>query len=265
MDFFEDEPRNLWRLKDKLPGKWMRLDFQPRDLQLLQVLLEQKFLTFEQISNYIFDGKKRYAYLRIWKLRRFGFVKKIMEFVSRGLFLPTEQTYDYFKNRFVEFPMPIACPDYRTISHDLLATDVRFLFQKIGFGSSWTSERVWRMGRSVRLWAPDAVIQVGGDLFAVEVERVQKDNVRYEDIFARYQKDSELSACLYITTANLLNLLLEKADHYPNIYFATVSDLFQKKEKTLFRNAKGSFLEIEENLERNLEGYGGKGVMPVGG
>ena len=258
------EPYNSWRLKDKLPCKWTRLDFQPRDFQLLQILLEQKFLSFELITNYIFDGKKRYAYLRIWKLRRFGFVRRLLGLASSPLYLPTEQTYDYFKNMYVEVPMPISCPDYRTISHDLLASEVRFLFQRIGFGSSWKSERVWRMGRSARLWAPDAVIRVGGDLFAVEVERVQKENVRYEDIFARYQEDFELSACLYITTESLLSLLLEKADKYPNIYFVTWSELFKKREKAVFRNSKGHFLEIEENLERNLDGHGGKGVIPVG-
>jgi len=244
---------NPWYLKDKLPSKWTRLDLQPRDLKFFKILLEQKFLSREQITNFIFEGKERYAYLRLWKLRRFGFVKRVLGFVPTGLYLPTEQTYDYFKSRFVEVPMPVLIPDPRTIFHDLLVTDIRFLFQKIGFGTLWTSERVWRMGRSIRLWAPDGVIQVGGDSFAVEVERVQKETVRYEDIFARYQEDSELKACLYITMENLLNLLLEKGENFPNVYFTTLSELFEKKEKASFRNAKGSFLEIEENLERNLE------------
>jgi hypothetical protein len=235
------------------PLHWTRLEFQPRDLNFLRILLEQKFLSREQLVNFIFDGKKRYAYLRLWKLRRFDFVKRVLGFVPDGLYLPTQKTYDYFKSRFVEVPAPVACPDPRTIFHDLLVTDIRFLFNRIGFGSSWTSERVWRMGRSVRLWAPDAVIQVGGDSFAVEVERVQKESVRYEDIFARYQNDPELTACLYMTGENLLPLLLEKAEGYPAVYFTTLAELFEKKERAVFRNAKGSVLEIEENLERNLE------------
>ena len=253
MNEFKMESSRSWYLKDKLPGNWTRLDFQPRDLSFLRILLEQKFLSHEQIVNSIFDGKERYAYIRLWKLRHFGFVNKVLGFTASGLYLPSAKTHDYFKRRFVEVPTPITCPDPRTIFHDLLVTDIRFLFQKIGFGSSWKSERVWRMGRSIRLWAPDAVIQIGGDSFALEIERVQKEDLRYEDVFARYQGDSELTACLYITTENLLNLLMEKAERYSNIYFITLSDLFEKKEKARFRNAQGGILEIEENLERNLE------------
>jgi hypothetical protein len=94
---------------------------------------------------------------------------------------------------------------------------------------------------------------VGGDSFAIEVERVQKETARYEDIFRRYQADPEIAACLYMTDAKLLPLLLEKAESYPAIYFTTLEELFQKKEKASFRNAKGSVLEIEENLEANLQ------------
>ena len=109
------------------------------------------------------------------------------------------------------------------------------------------------MGRSVRFWAPDAVIRIGGsDVFTLEVELVQKETGRYEEIFARYQQDPEIAACLYLTDAKLLPLLLEKAERYPAIYFASLAELFEKQEKTLFRNARGRMLEIEENLERNL-------------
>ncbi len=260
MSDFKMEASRSWYLKDKLPGHWTRLDFQSRDLQCLRILLEQKFLSHEQIIDSIFDGKERYAYLRLWKLRRFGFVKRVLGFIPTGLYLPTEQTHDYFKRQFIELPMPVSYPDPRTIFHDLLISDIRFLFQKIGFGTTWKSERVWRMGRSIRLWAPDAVLQVGGDSFAVEVERVQKEDVRYEDIFARYQEDSDLTACLYITTESLLNLLIEKAQRYPNIYFAALSELFEKKEKASFRNAQGNVLDIEENLEQNLDAGNQKGV-----
>lgn len=247
------EPSSPWRRKEKLPCSWTRLDLQARDLRFLRILLEQKFLTKEQITEFIFGGKKRYAYLRLWKLRRFDFVRRISGIAPTDLYLATDAAYDYFKSRFLDTPMPISCPDPRTVLHDLLVTDIRFLFQRMGFGSSWKSERVWRMNRSIRLWAPDGVIEVGGDSFAVEVERVQKENARYEDIFARYQNDPELTACLYMTTENLLESLLEKAAGFPSIYFTTLSELFEKKEKARFRNAQGSSLEIEENLERHLE------------
>jgi len=251
------EPADPWHLKDRLPARWTRLEFQPRDLEFLKILLEQKFLSRDQITNFIFKGKERYSEIRVWKMRRFEFVDWIRGFHPYGLFLPTQKTYDYFKSQYVNVPMPIGRPDPRTIFHDLLVTDVRFLFLEMGFGSTWTSERVWRMGRSVRLWAPDAVVEVGGDTFAIEVERMQKETVRYEDIFSRYQNDPEITACLYMTDAKLLPLLLEKAERYPGVYFTSLAELFEKKEKTVFRNAKGSTLEIGENLEHNLQA--GKG------
>lgn len=257
MNSYGMESQDSWHLKDRLPARWTRLEFQPRDLEFLKILLEQKFLSRDQITNFIFKGRERYGELRVWKMRRFKFVDWVRGFHPHGLFLPTQKTYDYFKSRYVDVPMPVTRPDLRTIFHDLLVTDIRFLFRELGFGSSWTSERVWRMGRSVRLWAPDAVIEVGGDTFAIEVERMQKESVRYEDIFSRYQNDPEITACLYMTDAKLMPLLLEKAEMYPAIYFTTIAELFEKKEKTVFRNSKGSMLEIEENLEQNFQA--GKG------
>ena len=256
MNPFGTELRSPWHLKDRLPENWRRLDPSPRDLDLLRILLEQKYLTKKQIMDFVFEGKRRYGLYRLWKLRRFGFIDHVSGFVPEGLYLPTGQTHDYFKGQFIEVPLPVSCPDPRTIFHDLIVTDIRFLFRKLGFGSSWTSERVWRMGRSIRLWAPDAVIDVGGDAFAIEIERGQKETVRYEDIFKRYQADPEIAACLYLTDQKLLPLLFEKAERYPRIYFTTIAELFEKKEKTRFRNAKGSALEIEENLEANLRAEG---------
>jgi len=257
MNLYGMDPKDSWHLKDRLPARWRCLEFQPRDLDFLKILLEQKFLSKDQITNFIFDGKERYGEIRVWKMRRFEFVDWVRGFHPHGLYLPTQKTYDYFKSRFVDVPLPVDRPDPRTIFHDLTVTDVRFLFREMGFGNSWTSERVWRMGRSVRLWAPDAVTQVGGDTFAIEVERMQKESTRYEDIFSRYQTDPEITACLYMTDEKLLPILLEKAVGYPLIYFTSCAELFEKKEKTVFRNSKGSMIEIEENLERNLQA--GKG------
>lgn len=242
-----------WYLTDRFPCGWTRVDLQPRDLRLLRLLFEQKFLSRSQIKNHIFDGRERYTYVRLWKLRRFGFVRhSLTGFYKEALYFPTDLAHEFFRGRFVELPLPIDLPDIRTLYHDLLVTDVRFLFEKMGFGRSWTSERVWRMGRSVRLWAPDAVIEIGGDLFALEVECIQKMDRRYEEIFYRYGTDPEISSCLYVTTESLVEALMKRAQNYSRIYFTTLKELFEKKEKTVFKNAKGDSLEIEENLERNL-------------
>ena len=143
-------------------------------------------------------------------------------------------------------------PDFRTVSHDLLVTDVRFLFERIGFGASWMSERVWRMGRSASQWAPDAVLHIGGDPFALEVECVQKTDERYRDIFWRYQEDRTTVGCLYVAEESLLNALIKQAGDFPTIYFTSTAELFQKKEKAVFRNAGRECIVIEENLEKNL-------------
>ena len=107
--------------------------------------------------------------------------------------------------------------------------------------------------RSVRLWAPDAVIEIGGDPFALEVECVQKTDERYRDIFWRYQEDSTLAGCLYVADESLLNTLMEQARDFPRIYFTSTAELFEKKEKAAFRNAGGQCFDIEANLEKNLE------------
>lgn len=250
-ELFGTEP---WYLKNRLPANWTRIDLQARDLYLLRILLEQKFLSWPQIRDYFFEGKERYAYLRVWKLRRFALARKIwIGLVKEGIFTATEKARDYFQSQFLNLPAPLPIPDIRTLSHDLLVTDIRFLFEKIGFGSSWVSERVWRMGRSVRLWAPDAVVTIGGDPFALEVECAQKEGRRYEEIFARYQEEPEIVGSLYVTTEDLLEALLLKARNFPRIYFITLTTLFNQKESASFRNSEGKALTVRDNLERNLK------------
>jgi len=70
------EDFNSWHLKDRMPCNWKRVDFRPRDFELLRILLEQKFLSGDQIRRYFFEGSKRYGNNRVWKLRRFGFVER---------------------------------------------------------------------------------------------------------------------------------------------------------------------------------------------
>lgn len=244
---------NQWYLKNRLPCRWVRVDLQPRDIRLLRTLFEQKFLSREQIRDYFFDGRKRYCDERVWKLRRFGWIEKFRAvFAGHELYLATKSAYHFFCEQSVKVPEPFEMPDFRTVSHDLLVTDIRFLFERIGFGASWMSERLWRMGRSASLWAPDAVIHIGGDPFALEVECVQKTDERYRDIFWRYREEREIVACLYVADESLLNTLLEQAKNFPRIYFTTKTELFEKKEKAAFRNADGESIVIEENLEKNL-------------
>ena len=121
------EDFNSWHLKDRLPCKWKRVDVKPRDFELLRILLEQKFLSGDQIRRYFFEGTKRYGPVRVWKMRRFEFVERVRGFHPQGLFLPTQKAYGYFKSQFLEVPAPVA-PDPRTLYHDLMVTDIRFLF-----------------------------------------------------------------------------------------------------------------------------------------
>ncbi|PIW65537.1 MAG: hypothetical protein COW12_01340 [Candidatus Omnitrophica bacterium CG12_big_fil_rev_8_21_14_0_65_45_16] len=244
---------NQWYLKNRLPCRWVRVDLQPRDVRLLKCLFEQKFLSREQIRDYLFDGRKRYCDDRVWKLRRFGWIEKLNAvFAGRQLYLATKAAYKFFCEQSMDVPQPFEMPDFRTISHDLLVTDIRFLFERIGFGTSWTSERVWRMGRAASKWAPDAVVHVGEDPFALEVECVRKTDERYRDIFWRYQEDRETVACFYVANESFLKSLLEQAKDFKHIYFTSTAELFEKKEKAVFTNAAGQYIAIEDNLEKNL-------------
>ncbi len=242
---------NQWYLKNRLPCGWTRVDLQSRDVRLLRVIFEQKFLSREQIRNYFFDGRKRYADDRLWKLRRFGWVQKIRAvFAGHELYLATKATHNFFCEQSEEVPASFELPDFRTVSHDLLVTDIRFLFEQIGFGGSWMSERVWTMGRSANKWAPDGVIYMGGDPMAVEVECVQKTDKRYRNIFWRYEAESSIAGCLYVAEESFLSTLMEEAKDFPSIYFMSRAELFEKKEKAVFKNAAGESFVIEDNLEK---------------
>lgn len=244
---------NQWYLKNRLPCRWVRVDLQPRDVRLLKTLFEQKFLSREQIRDYFFDGRKRYCDDRVWKLRRFGWIEKFNAvFAGRQLYVASKAAYKFFCEQSEDVPQPFEIPDFRTVSHDLLVTDIRFLFERIGFGADWISERVWRMGNSAGHWAPDAVIHIDRTPYALEVECTQKTDARYREIFWRYNYDRNTAGCLYVTEKKLLNTLLERAKDFTDIYFTSTAELFEKKEKAEFRNAQGKILAIEDNLEKNL-------------
>ena len=242
---------NQWYLKNRLPCRWVRVDLQPRDVRLRRTLFEQKFLSREQIQDYFFAGRKRYSDERLWKLRRFGWVQKLRAvFAGHELYLATKDAHNFFCEQSVEVPASFELPDFRTISHDLLVTDIRFLFERIGFGGPWMSERVWKMGRPASEWAPDGVIHIGGDPVRIEVECVQKANERYRKIFRRYKEERSIGPCLYIAEESFLKTLMEEAKDFPGIYFTSIAELFEKKEKTTIRNAVGESFVIEETLEK---------------
>lgn len=250
-----------WYLKDRLPCNWSRISLQERDRKILRTLLEQKYLSWEQILNHFFEGHKRYAYIRLWKLRRFELMQKLVAgFFGFDLYLPTPLTNQCFE----EFTglSPFTLPDPQGLSHDLLVTDIRFLFERMGFGSSWASERVWRMRHSEKRlrWVPDAVVYVDGRILSLEVEQNQeKDESDYDEgdynlIFSESTDKYLFSGCLYVTTEALLNKLMEHAKkHYPEVFFTTITELFQKKEKTIFRNGEGHSFTIEKHLEKPLK------------
>ena len=201
--------------------------------------------------NYFFDGRKRYADDRLWKLRRFGWIQKIRAvFAGHDLYLTSKSAHDFFSEQSEEVPVSFEVPDFRTIPHDLLVTDIRFLFERIGFGGPWISERVWKMGRPASEWAPDGVIHIGGDPVAIEVECVQKSHERYRKIFWRYKEERSIGPCLYIAEESFLKTLMEEAKDFPGIYFTSIAELFEKKEKTTFKNAAGESFTIEDNLEK---------------
>jgi len=248
--------------KDKLPRNWKRIDLQARDIRLLKTLIEQKFLSWEQIRDYLFDGKGPYAYSRLWKLRRFDFVRRLgAAYTRHDLYLPTALAHESFHEQFIGIT-PFTLPDPEGVSHDLLMTDIRFLFERIGFGNSWTSERVWRINHPEAKVPPDALFHIGRDPFFLKVELGRKRDYEYRNIFSGLRENFGFAGCLFVTTEGQLNIAMEEGRQYRWIYFTTAAELFEKKEKAVFQTAecktkendkpKATWLVIEENLEKHF-------------
>lgn len=221
-----------------------------RDLEILKMCLEQKFMTLRQVAKMFFGESKdvyKVPLRRLNILMKRGLLRSVRPVVGgEAVYLTTREGVSLLQEKNLSGGFQ-AVPgiDYKTFEHDRLVTDVGIVFRSCDH-YKWVCERKLRQIAG-KAKVPDAVLYHDGYEFLIEVERTLKKNSYYEKIFERLSCDySKAEAVLYLTDGvSMLRHLQKLADGWERIYFATLKDFFEIQHCTEFLNCKNDWLILE--------------------
>lgn len=133
-------------------------------------------------------------------------------------------------------------PDIKRISQDLgkigFVTQVRLVFENLGFCKDWKSERLLRAGTKGGHKVPDGFFIPNQKGIAVEVElKKPKKASRYREIFEVYDRDPKIGYIFYICGSlrllTFIRRLVKKAQVSKLYCFMLYDDLVKSQEKAM--------------------------------
>lgn len=185
-------------METKEKAKTKNIILQDRDYGVLRYILEQKFMSREQIEKWFYKSQD-ISRNRLWKLIFSKYIKKEhVALSSKDHFLITTLGLMALAERGVNSIRPAKSIDIRFYYHNKTLTDIRLLFENIGLARNWKTERTLKSegGFEVilkskgddRIKVPDGVfLSPAGKRIAFELELAPKENSRYKKILAGYQ------------------------------------------------------------------------------
>lgn len=254
------EERSFKDLKDEEKKKKRKREagkITDRDRKLFKFTHEQRYLTLAQVARVFWPESKniyKRPLTRVNQLMASGFLRA--EKVRIGeptLYLLTGRGLKYLKAENLANGLPLVeNVDWDNYEHDLWVTDVRIIFEKLGF--QWTPERNLKKTSSRRK-VPDGIARKDSYLFLIEVERSEKARERYETLFFEQSRQASEGIILYIVKdQRMMASLRKQAQGWPRIYFTTIEELRCREEWALFLNAHGEELVLGELLDPEEDG-----------
>ncbi len=203
-----------------------------RVLDLMRWILEQKFMTGEQIRKLFWKGQGKESteeYRRLRELLEEGFLKKGMGSNCRYvLYLVTAKGVKllkcYGKHQGLSEVCDVGDSNY---NHDIAVTDLRIMFYEWGY-KEWVSERVLSKRNDLR-YLPDGIIHHRGKNYAVEYEATLKSRDRYREIFLHYLLEDQVDKVLYVTNSEEMIGKMSLQKIRDKICFTTIQDLQEHK------------------------------------
>lgn len=173
-----------------------------RDLDILEFILEMKFLTIEDIHSKFFKYTKqgdqsfclRWARERVANLVKSEFLLAVKNICHKTLYVVTQKGYFYARNSRTDryFARPLPSIDGRTYTHDQKIIQIRLYLEEVGLVSNWISERKLSELEEFRKilpteFRPDAIyITPDGKKIAFELEIARKSKERYQQKIKKY-------------------------------------------------------------------------------
>jgi len=211
------------------------LKLQIRDYELLNWLVQMKFMLLDQITRVFFKGcnSHRAPYRRLLKLMKAGLIEtKRVYTESRDLYIPTKQAVKLLMKRGGPYVLGLSKDkEFANYSHDKTLIDLRVLFMELGI-KTWIPERILRSARPTGS-CPDALLVTLNYLYAVEYERTEKKLTRYKEIVERYNRGN-YHAVLFICRSQSLVKKIKSVASSRRFYFITLEDLMRARENAVF-------------------------------
>jgi len=218
------------------------MEITERDMLILKMCLEQKFLLLRQIAKKFFPESRNIYKVparRVNLLMKQGYLKALKPRVGHEtLYLSTPKGEKYVRSiGFAVVLRAVKGVDLKTYEHDVWVTDVRIVMEKASF--RWTSERALKKGAR-RGKVPDGMIMSRGRRysFLVEVERTLKNKRYYERMFLNnwmHYKNKQGTLFL-VARRTMIPWFKELRSCEESFYFATIHDLFDCGVHTEFTN-----------------------------
>ncbi len=244
---------------DATPGEkkykkqnWKYLDVTERDIRLMKMIVEQKFLTRPHVIENVFDGARSYAKVRIRKLKKFGYLNAVKTLADEPeSYLLGKAGIEALREAgCVVGVRGFSAPDAQNsieiafYDHDKKVTDVRFLFERLGMCKDWKSEKVLRAGTKGERKVPDGVFTRNGIGIAIEVELHVKKAHTYRKIFEVYERDPKIRYIFYVCgDASIREKVMKEAGERwaDRMCFVLYKELMEFREQAVLRTWRGSF------------------------
>ncbi len=217
------------------------------EMDLLEFLQDQKFMTLEQMEKRLFGGvledrKNRSLYYRMRHLVRCGYLREWSDEVNESLYLLGSRGLEVLRGKDRDGGMPLLADiESELVLHDLAVTDCRILWERIGLVKQWISDRRMQFCLPNPRHIPDAIFLVRGQMVALEVEFSLKSKERYEGINSFYDSREAVKLALYVVKDEKLLSSLKRNLTSPKLFFCLFRDLMDLGEKAGFASCQEQF------------------------
>ena len=215
-------------------------------LMILEMCLEQKFMTLKQITKMFFSESPNefdWPMKCVRKLVNTGLLCGVRpHFSSQVLYVVTLRGAALLRKHNLSSGLrAVKAIDERNFEHDEWVTEVRITFEKLLGFTNWIPERVLKK-KNVRKKVPDGLAThengVFVDPYVIEVERTLKNKRAYGKIFLNTcNTDYPKIDILYIAANETdKTWLMKQAEGWRNIYFTTMNELLQMNWRVRFES-----------------------------
>jgi len=225
---------------------------EPKDLEILQVILEMGYLNLKQVSKRFFGlpsmMTEKAALYNVKKLLTQGYLKTKDQDVTLSTLLASTQkaqelvAQTYPDKKVPQYQKSIFQP---RVNHDLLLNDLRFRFEELGFLNKWVSENMLKeipfLNRHFQD-LPDAVCKKkNGKGYFLELEVSMKSPKVYLDRIEEYLKvlsqdeinEAEIEGAVFFCTDEKVRDKIKEQipESAKNISVLMYSNYFKAKEE----------------------------------